>query len=59
MHDVILTIGLFCLLGLEFNLSIIAAILTIIGYSLNDTVVIYRPHPRVPAQVQVHAASPT
>jgi preprotein translocase subunit SecF len=41
MHDVTLTIGLFCLLGLEFNLSIIAAILTIIGYSLNDTVVIY------------------
>lgn len=41
MHDVTLTIGLFCLLGLEFNLSIIAAILTIIGYSLNDTVVIF------------------
>lgn len=41
LHDVLLTIGLFCLLGLEFNLSIIAAILTIIGYSLNDTVVIY------------------
>jgi preprotein translocase subunit SecF len=41
MHDVILTIGLFAVLGLEFNLSIIAAILTIIGYSLNDTVVIY------------------
>ena len=41
LHDVILTIGLFCLLGLEFNLSIIAAILTIIGYSLNDTVVIF------------------
>jgi len=41
MHDVILTIGLFCLLGIEFNLSIIAAILTIIGYSLNDTVVIF------------------
>lgn len=41
MHDVILTIGLFCLIGLEFNLSIIAAILTIIGYSLNDTVVIF------------------
>lgn len=41
LHDVILTIGLFALLGLEFNLSIIAAILTIIGYSLNDTVVIY------------------
>lgn len=41
LHDVILTIGLFSLLGMEFNLSIIAAILTIIGYSLNDTVVIY------------------
>ena len=41
LHDVILTVGLFCLIGLEFNLSIIAAILTIIGYSLNDTVVIF------------------
>ncbi len=41
MHDVILTVGLFCVLGLEFNLSIIAAILTIIGYSLNDTVVLF------------------
>jgi preprotein translocase SecF subunit len=41
VHDVILTIGVFSLLGLEFNLSIIAAILTIIGYSMNDTVVIY------------------
>jgi preprotein translocase SecF subunit len=41
LHDVILTIGLFCILGLEFNLSIIAAILTIIGYSLNDTVVLF------------------
>lgn len=41
LHDVILTIGLFCIIGLEFNLSIIAAILTIIGYSLNDTVVIF------------------
>ncbi len=40
-HDVILTIGLFALLGIEFNLSIIAAILTIVGYSLNDTVVVY------------------
>lgn len=40
-HDVLLSIGLFCLLGLEFNLSIIAAILTIIGYSLNDTVVVF------------------
>ena len=41
LHDVVLTIGLFCLLGLDFNLTIIAAILTIIGYSLNDTVVLF------------------
>ena len=41
VHDVVLTIGVFSLVGLEFNLSIIAAILTIIGYSMNDTVVIY------------------
>lgn len=40
-HDVIFTIGLFVYLGIEFNLTSIAAILTIIGYSLNDTVVIY------------------
>jgi len=41
LHDVLLTIGLFCVLGLEFNLSSIAAILTIVGYSLNDTVVVF------------------
>jgi len=41
LHDVLLTIGLFCLLGIEFNLQIIAAILTIVGYSLNDTVVVF------------------
>lgn len=40
-HDVILTIGMFAVLQLEFNLSSIAAILTIVGYSLNDTVVVY------------------
>ena len=40
-HDVILTIGIFALLQIEFNLSTIAAILTIVGYSLNDTVVVY------------------
>lgn len=40
-HDVVLTIGVFSLIGLEFNLSIIAAILTIVGYSLNDTVVVF------------------
>ena len=39
-HDVILTIGIFALLGLEFNLSTVAAILTIAGYSINDTVVV-------------------
>ncbi len=41
IHDVVLTIGFFALTGLEFNLSIIAAILTIVGYSLNDTVVVF------------------
>lgn len=41
LHDVTLTIGLFCLLRLDFSLSVIAAILTIIGYSLNDTVVVF------------------
>ena len=41
VHDVILTIGLFSAIQLEFNLSIIAAILTIVGYSLNDTVVVF------------------
>ena len=41
MHDIMITIGLFSILQLEFNLSIIAAILTIVGYSLNDTVVVY------------------
>jgi len=41
IHDVILTIGIFSLLQLEFTLSIIAALLTIVGYSLNDTVVVY------------------
>ena len=40
-HDVIITLGLFSLLSLEINLSIIAAILTIVGYSMNDTVVIF------------------
>ena len=40
-HDVIVTLGLFSLLNLEINLSIIAAVLTIVGYSMNDTVVIF------------------
>ena len=41
VHDVVLTIGVFAITGIEFNLSIIAAILTIVGYSLNDTVVVF------------------
>ena len=40
-HDVTITLGIFSLLSLEINLSIIAAVLTIVGYSMNDTVVIY------------------
>lgn len=41
IHDVLITVGFFSLLDKEFNLPIIAAILTIVGYSLNDTIVIY------------------
>lgn len=41
VHDVSMTIGIFSLLQLEFNLAIVAAILTIVGYSMNDTVVVY------------------
>lgn len=41
VHDVILTFGFFALTGLEFNLSVVAAFLTIVGYSINDTVVVY------------------
>jgi SecD/SecF fusion protein len=41
LHDIIMIVGIYVLLGLEFNLSSIAAILTVVGYSINDTVVIY------------------
>jgi preprotein translocase subunit SecF len=41
LHDVVTTVGLFALLQIEFNLTTLAAILTIAGYSINDTVVIY------------------
>ena len=41
IHDVVITIGIFSFFQIEFNLSIIAALLTIIGYSMNDTVVVY------------------
>ncbi|MFN4355410.1 protein translocase subunit SecF [Parvibaculum sp.] len=41
IHDVMATIGIFCILQLEFNLASIAALLTIVGYSMNDTVIVY------------------
>jgi SecD/SecF fusion protein len=41
VHDVVMTLGFFVITGLEFNQSSLAAILTIIGYSLNDTIVVY------------------
>ena len=41
VHDVVMTIGMFAVTGLEVNLSTVAAVLTIVGYSLNDTVVIF------------------
>ena len=40
-HDVVITLGFFSLLNFEINLSIVAAVLTIVGYSMNDTVVIF------------------
>jgi preprotein translocase subunit SecF len=41
IHDVLITVGIFSLLGKEFDLTIIAALLTIIGYSLNDTIIVF------------------
>jgi len=41
LHDVIVTMGFFSLLGLEFDLTVLAAVLALIGYSLNDTIVVY------------------
>ena len=41
IHDVVVTLGIFSILSLEVNLSIVAAVLTIVGYSMNDTVVIF------------------
>jgi preprotein translocase SecF subunit len=41
IHDVIITVGIFSFLAYEVNLSIVAAVLTIVGYSMNDTVVIF------------------
>jgi len=41
IHDIVITLGIFSILSLEVNLSIVAAVLTIVGYSMNDTVVIF------------------
>lgn len=41
LHDVVMVIGFYVIVGLEFNLSSIAAVLTVVGYSINDTVVVY------------------
>jgi len=41
LHDATILVGLFALLGLEFNLTFVAAVLTVIGYSVNDTIVVY------------------
>ncbi|MCV9965261.1 protein translocase subunit SecDF [Pararhizobium sp. BT-229] len=60
LHDVLLTIGLFVVTGMEFNLTSVAALLTIVGYSLNDTVVVYdrvrenlRHYPRMPLPIVI------
>ena len=41
LHDIILTMGIFCVFRVDFNLTVVAAILTLIGFSLNDTIVVY------------------
>ncbi|VAW88290.1 Protein translocase subunit SecF [hydrothermal vent metagenome] len=41
VHDVVITLGVFSILGIEFNLTVLAAILAVIGYSLNDTIVVF------------------
>ncbi|WP_025732268.1 protein translocase subunit SecF [Carnimonas nigrificans] len=41
LHDVLIVLGIFSLFGLEFNLTVMAAILAVLGYSLNDTIVVY------------------
>ncbi|HEV8032044.1 MAG TPA: protein translocase subunit SecF, partial [Stellaceae bacterium] len=55
LHDVITTVGLFAIFQLEFNLTTLAAILTIAGYSINDTVVIYD---RVRENLRKHRTMP-
>ena len=58
VHDAIVVVGLFALTQIEFNLTIVAAILTVIGYSINDTVVVFDRVREVLAQVQEDAAAP-
>ena len=41
LHDVLLTVGIYCLMGKQFSLPIIAALLTVVGYSVNDTIVVF------------------
>ncbi|RRD69487.1 MULTISPECIES: protein translocase subunit SecF [unclassified Desulfovibrio] len=41
LHDVLVTVGLLCLLGVEIDLNVMAALLTLVGYSLNDTIIVY------------------
>ena len=61
IHDVGITVGIFSLMGKDFTLPIIAALLTIIGYSLNDTIIVFdrirenlRKHPRNPLDANVN-----
>jgi preprotein translocase SecF subunit len=63
LHDVVTTVGLFALFHLEFDLTTLAAILTVAGYSVNDTVVIYdrvresmRKYPRMPLSELINLA---
>ena len=55
VHDVIITLGMFAVTQLKFELAIIAAILTIVGYSMNDTVARLRPGARKPPEIQEKA----
>ncbi len=52
MHDVFITVGIFSIFGVEFSLPIVAALLTIIGYSLNDTIIVFD---RIRENIKKHA----
>ena len=58
IHDTLITIGILALLGREFNLVVVAALLTLVGYSVNDTVVVYdrvRENQRTPKKESLEA----